>query len=69
MKLRMNLKDIDTRLKDEEERLKQKMHAHGARIRQFDEAAKRRQQQSAFAFDQKKLYSQLQNGNFRVPSP
>ncbi|KAF4527480.1 hypothetical protein B566_EDAN014118 [Ephemera danica] len=56
MNLRSDDKEYEKKLREKEECLKQRIAALGARIRRYNEAAKRRQQDSLFASDQKFFY-------------
>lgn len=52
MKLRVTSRDIEKRYREDDERLKQRIAALGARIRRYDGVSKRRQQEKAFAVNQ-----------------
>ncbi|KAF4523205.1 hypothetical protein B566_EDAN002466 [Ephemera danica] len=60
MKLRKSDKAYEKKLSEKEEWLKHRIAALGARIRRYNEAAKRRQQERLFATDQKLFYRKLE---------
>jgi hypothetical protein len=60
LKVKANEKELVKKLKMEDERLRQSVTALGARIRRYNEAAKRRG--ALFAANQKNFYRQLEKG-------
>jgi hypothetical protein len=60
--VKANDKELVKKLKMEDERLQQRVAALGARIRRYNEAAKRREEGALFAANQKNFYRQLEKG-------
>jgi hypothetical protein len=60
--VKANDKELVKKLKIEDERLRQRVAALGARIRQYNEAAKRREEEALFAANQNSVYRILEKG-------
>jgi hypothetical protein len=60
LRVKANDKELVKKLKMEDERLRQRVEALGARIRRYNEAAKKREEGALFAANQKGFYRQLE---------
>jgi hypothetical protein len=62
LRVKANEKELVKKLKMEDERLRQRVATLVARIRLYNEAAKRREELVLFAANQKSFYRQLEKG-------